>query len=71
MGSGAFLVAACIHIAAAAEEALISEMADGIRSDVTAEDRVGLRRARFAQRCLFGVDLNPTAVQVARPCRSG
>jgi hypothetical protein len=64
MGSGAFLVAACIHIAAAAEEALIS---DGRwhRSDVTAEDRVGLRR-EVAQRCLFGVDLNPTAVQVAR-----
>jgi hypothetical protein len=64
MGSGAFLVAACTQIAAAAEEALIG---DGRwhRSDVTAEDRVGLRR-EVAQRCLFGVDLNPTAVQVAR-----
>jgi len=64
MGSGAFLVAACTQIAAAAEEALIR---DGRwhRSDVTASDRVALRR-EIAQRCLFGVDLNPTAVQVAR-----
>jgi hypothetical protein len=64
MGSGAFLVAACGRIAEAAEEALTCE---GIwhRSDVTPSDRVALRR-EIAQRCLFGVDLNPTAVQVAR-----
>ena len=64
MGSGAFLVAACTQLAAAAEEALIR---DGRwhRSDVSASERVALRR-EVAQRCLFGVDLNPTAVQVAR-----
>jgi len=64
MGSGAFLVAACTQLAAAAEEALIR---DGRwhRADVSASDRVALRR-EVAQRCLFGVDLNPTAVQVAR-----
>ncbi len=64
MGSGAFLVAACRFLADAAEEALIC---DGRwhRSDVSAADRVTLRR-EVAQRCLFGVDLNPTAVQVAR-----
>ena len=64
MGSGAFLVAACSQLAEAAEEALIR---DGLwhRSDVTWSDRVALRRD-IAQRCLFGVDLNPTAVQVAR-----
>jgi hypothetical protein len=64
MGSGAFLVAACVQLAEAAEEALIR---DGRwhRSDVTSTDRVMLRR-EVAQRCLFGVDLNPTAVQVAR-----
>ena len=33
--------------------------------DVTAADRVALRR-EVAQRCLFGVDLNPMAVQLAR-----
>jgi len=64
MGSGAFLVAACGQLADAAEEALIR---DGRwhRSDVTSSDRIALRR-EIAQRCLFGVDLNPTAVQVAR-----
>lgn len=64
MGSGAFLVAACTQLAEAAEEALIQ---DGRwqRSDVAPADRIALRR-EVAQRCLFGVDLNPTAVQVAR-----
>ena len=64
MGSGAFLVAACAQLADAAEEALIRD-GQWHRSDVTAMDRVMLRR-EVAQRCLFGVDLNPTAVQVAR-----
>ena len=64
MGSGAFLVAACAQLADAAEEALIRE-GGWHRSDVTTADRVMLRR-EVAQRCLFGVDLNPTAVQVAR-----
>ena len=64
MGSGAFLVAACVQLAEAAEAALVRE-GQWHRSDVTAADRIALRR-EVAQRCLFGVDLNPTAVQVAR-----
>ena len=64
MGSGAFLVAACAHLAEAAEAALTHE-GTWHRSEVTASDRIALRR-EIAQRCLFGVDLNPTAVQVAR-----
>jgi hypothetical protein len=64
MGSGAFLVAACAQIADAGEEALVHE-GRWHRTDVTASDRVALRR-EVAQRCLFGVDVNPTAVQVAR-----
>jgi Eco57I restriction-modification methylase len=64
MGSGAFLVAACTQLAEAAEEALTRE-GTWHRSDVTPSDRVALRR-EVAQRCLFGVDLNPMAVQVAR-----
>jgi Eco57I restriction-modification methylase len=64
MGSGAFLVAACTYLADSAEEALIRE-GEWNRSDVTLSDRIALRR-EVAQRCLFGVDLNPTAVQVAR-----
>ena len=64
MGSGAFLVAACRHLAAAVEDALIAE-GRWHANDVTADDRVALRR-EIASRCLFGVDLNPMAVQLAR-----
>ncbi len=64
MGSGAFLVAACRYLAAAAEAALVRD-GEWHAPDVTAEDRVLLRRD-IAQRCLFGVDLNPMAVQLAR-----
>ena len=64
MGSGAFLVSACRYLAAAYEAALLRE--GGLTSeDITDADRAGFRRA-VAQRCLFGVDLNPMAVQVGR-----
>ena len=64
MGSGAFLVAACRYLAAAYETALVRE---GVvaASDLTPPDRAGFRRA-IAQRCLFGVDINPMAVQLGR-----
>ena len=64
MGSGAFLVGACRYLASAAEDSLLR---DGRwhHGDVTATDRAALRR-EIAQRCLFGVDLNPMAVQLAR-----
>src|SRR5262249_10755730 len=64
MGSGAFLVAACRYLADAYEAALIAEGAV-TRSDISAADRAAFRRV-VAQRCLYGVDLNPTAVQLAR-----
>jgi hypothetical protein len=64
MGSGAFLVAACRYLAAAVEDARISE-GEWHPADVTAADRAALRR-EIALRCLFGVDLNPMAVQLAR-----
>jgi hypothetical protein len=64
MGSGAFLVAACRFLAAAAEQRLIDE-GRWHRGDITASERAALRR-QIAQRCLFGVDLNPMAVQLAR-----
>ena len=64
MGSGAFLVSACRYLAAAHEEAILR--AGGCHpSDVTEPDRIATRRI-IAQRCLFGVDLNPMAVQLAR-----
>ena len=62
MGSGAFLVAACRFLGDAVERAMADE---GLLVDATTEDRAGIRRM-VAQRCLFGVDLNPMAVQLAR-----
>jgi hypothetical protein len=64
MGSGAFLVAACRYLADAYEQALIRAGAANA-SDITPSDRAAFRRL-IAQRCLYGVDLNPTAVQLAR-----
>ena len=63
MGSAAFLVAACRHLADCCEQAL---MRDGEwRAGETTRARATLRRL-VAERCLYGVDLNPTAVQLAR-----
>lgn len=64
MGSGAFLVAACRYLAGAYERALVRDTGR-MASDVTDDERVGYRRL-VAQRCLYGVDVNPMAVQVAR-----
>lgn len=64
MGSGAFLVAACRYLAEQYEHALVRDGACHA-TDVDAADRAGFRRL-VAQRCLFGVDLNPMAVQLAR-----
>jgi hypothetical protein len=64
MGSGAFLVAACRFLAAAYEDALIAE-GSLTRADITASERAAFRRL-VTQRCIYGVDLNPTAVQLAR-----
>ena len=64
MGSGAFLVAACRHLAAAYEAALVRDGACHA-SDISETERSGIRRS-VAERCLFGVDLNPMAVQLAR-----
>lgn len=64
MGSGAFLVAACRYVAEAYEASLIAE-GSASASDLTASDRAAFRRT-VTQRCLYGVDLNPTAVQLAR-----
>ena len=64
MGSAAFLVSACRYLARAYERALIRDGA-AADTDIGESDRAAFRRA-VAQRCLFGVDLNPTAVQLAR-----
>jgi hypothetical protein len=64
MGSGAFLVGALRYLASAAEEALIRE-GRWHPSDIAHADRAALRRD-IASRCLYGVDLNPASVQLAR-----
>ena len=64
MGSAAFLVSACRYLARAYERALVRDgLADA--ADIDEVERALFRRL-IAQRCLFGVDLNPTAVQLAR-----
>ncbi len=64
MGSGALLVAACRYLAAAYEAAVVRERGC-FAADITEADRAGFHRL-VAQHCLYGVDANPMAVQVAR-----
>ncbi len=64
MGSGAFLVAACHYLSHAYEAALIRE--GGCHpGDMGEPARAAIRRT-IAERCLYGVDINPMAVQLAR-----
>jgi hypothetical protein len=63
MGSGAFLVGACRYLGDAGERALVAGR--GVPTDGRPVEPMEVRRA-VAQRCLFGVDLNPMAVQLAR-----
>ena len=64
MGSGAFLVAACRYLASMYEAALVRE-GTLTSEDITEGERADFRRA-VAQRCLYGVDINPMAVQLGR-----
>ena len=64
MGSGAFLVSADRFLAAEWERALI-ERGDVAGDDLSDTDRAATRRL-IASRCLFGVDRNPMAVQLAQ-----
>ena len=63
MGSGAFLVAACVYLARAYEGALIRS-GSCHATDFGPQEHAAIRRT-IAERCLFGVDLNPMAVQLA------
>ncbi len=64
MGSGAFLVAACRYLASAYETSLVRS--GGCHaSDIGEHERAAIRRM-IAERCLYGVDVNPMAVQLAR-----
>ncbi|MCX7789469.1 MAG: N-6 DNA methylase, partial [Chloroflexaceae bacterium] len=64
MGSGAFLVEACRQLGDALIEAW---QAHGGRPPIPPdEDEVVFARRLVAQRCLYGVDKNPTAVDLAK-----
>lgn len=64
MGSGAFLVEACRYLGDALVE---SWRAHGARPEIPPdEDDVVFARRLVAQRCLYGVDRNPVAVDLAK-----
>src|SRR5438552_14258082 len=64
MGSGAFLVGACGLLSDAYIAALLRQ--GGYHAqDFGPNEQAAVRRT-IAERCLYGVDLNPMAVQLAR-----
>ena len=64
VGSGAILVAACRYLADRLVEAWTAEGAPEVEGDA-AEVVIAARRA-VADRCLYGVDRNPMAVEMAK-----
>ncbi|MEQ9399454.1 MAG: N-6 DNA methylase [Longimicrobiales bacterium] len=64
MGSGAFLVEACRQLGDALLDAW--KAGDGVPPLPSDEDEVVFARRRVAQRCLYGVDRNPIAVDLAK-----
>ena len=82
MGSGAFLVQACRYLAERLVEAWAEGPADGLKTLPGAEpsrglaterllpegidERLALARRIVADRCLYGVDKNPMAVEMAK-----
>lgn len=78
MGSGAFLVQSCRYLAERLVEALEQQgkrqpakgKSDGALALLTAaesdEERLTLARRLVADRCLYGVDKNPLAVEMAK-----
>ncbi|MFQ6852348.1 type IIL restriction-modification enzyme MmeI [Streptomyces sp. 35M1] len=70
MGSGAFLVSACRYLSDRVVDAWLRDgLPDEIRKDVGEDDRDELLRVArrlVADRCLFGVDRDPMAVELAK-----
>ncbi|WP_342371767.1 N-6 DNA methylase [Propioniciclava soli] len=82
MGSGAFLVQACRYLSERLTEAWAIAEAEGkfiaIDGDVLdslgteeplprqADERVNVARRIIARRCLYGIDINPLAVELAK-----
>ena len=79
MGSGAFLVAACRYLAGKLIEAwsirgnvdaqlLLAEppVESGLALDVAADPLIIKARRQIIEHCLYGVDINPKAVEMAK-----
>jgi hypothetical protein len=69
MGSGAFLVAACRYLAARVQEAWQAEGVTTFEDTPIPADpleRDQLAHRLVAERCLYGVDKNPMAVEMAK-----
>ena len=80
MGSGAFLVAACRFLADrlveawgalgqglfTVEAAQVDETYDGVTIPERPEDQLSLAHRLVADRCIYGVDKNPMAVEMAK-----
>ncbi|MXY05332.1 MAG: N-6 DNA methylase, partial [Gammaproteobacteria bacterium] len=64
MGSGAFLVEACRQLGDALVEAWHAH--DTVPKIPPDEDETTFARRQVAQRCLYGLDRNPTAVDLAK-----
>ncbi len=64
MGSGAFLVESCRQLGDALVEAW--QTSDAHREILAGEDEVIAARRIVAQKCLYGVDRNPVAVDLAK-----
>ena len=64
MGSGAFLVQTCRYLAERLVEAWERHPHDGLPAD--AEERLLMARRLVADSCLYGVDNNPMAVEMAK-----
>ncbi|MFH8633388.1 Eco57I restriction-modification methylase domain-containing protein [Streptomyces lydicus] len=70
MGSGAFLVSACRYLADRVVEAWLRDgLPHAIRRDVGEDDRdelLRIARRLVTDRCLYGVDRDPMAVELAK-----
>lgn len=81
MGSGAFLVQSCRYLAERLFEAweiaekeghfidtngIVCNMFCGENLSKTVDDRMNIARQLIAERCLYGVDINPMAVELAK-----
>ncbi|MGH3279079.1 MAG: Eco57I restriction-modification methylase domain-containing protein [Trebonia sp.] len=78
MGSGAFLVAACRYLADHLVEAWLAEgdaealamdlhrTAGRVGADAEADQLLLKARRRITEHCLYGVDINPLAVEMAK-----